>query len=361
MCDGTSSLANVQVSLFHGSFDSEPKRAVTLRHVLESIRTGTYAQQVRYVRHILATCGKADYDLAKRSLPAVTFAGTFAPTRGNAHLQRHSRLLHVDMDHLSDVAATKQALSDDPHVVFAFTSPSGGGLKAGVEIPPVTSAEQYAHAWRVVKAEHEQHYGVTWDPATKDVARLCYVSHDPDLFVNFDAEVFDVPPMPSPEPKPTITPRPSQTRYQPDRTLDYGERAIRTAVQMIQSAAMGTRHHTRLKAARLLGGYVAGGLLSEQEAYDVLAQALDGYTEHLTRACKTVKAGLAYGKAHPIRFDDLEAEREAWVQAWIQAQQPVAPPQHVPPVERDPWEGRRTLPLKPYTGLRLRKVVSRGQ
>jgi putative DNA primase/helicase len=35
-------------------------------------------------------------------------------------------------------------------------------------------------------------------------------------------------------------------------------------------------------------------------------------------------------------------------------------PRPTPPVDDRPWEGRRTLPLKPYAGLRLRRAVSRG-
>jgi hypothetical protein len=346
-------LADAKVSLFSDSFHGRPLRTVTLGHVLESIRTGTYAKQVRHVRHILATQGKTAYDKAKASLLAVTFAGTFDPTRGNAHLKAPSGLLHVDMDHLRDVAATKQALSDDPYVVFALVSPSGGGLKAGVRTPIVTSAEQYAHAWHTVRAAYEQRYGVRWDHTTKDVARLCYVSYDPELFVNFGAEVFDVPPVPAPEPRPPTPKRHALHSYHPDRRRMYAERAIRTAVDMIQSAPLGTRHHTRLKAARLLGGYVAGGVLTDEEAYGALAQALVGHTEDLKRALDTLEDGLQYGQAYPISVDDLEAEREAW----IQAHRPVAPARHVPPVDHNPWEGLFTLPLKPYGGLHLPKEV----
>jgi hypothetical protein len=352
MCD----LANIPVSLFHGSFDSEPKRTVTLSYILESIRTGTYARQVRHVRQVLATRGQAAYDKAKSSLIAITFAGTFAPTRGNAHLQKHSGLLHIDIDHLHDVAATKQELINDPYIIFAFISPSGGGIKAGVRIPIITTAEGYAHAWHTVRAVYESRYGVNWDQATKDVARLCYVSYDPELFVNLDAEVFAVPPMPSPAPQPPTPTRHAPLPYQPDRRRMYAERAIRTATDMIQSAQLGSRHHARLKAARLLGGYVAGGVLTEDEAYSALAQALVGYTEHLKRALKTVKGGLRYGQAHPISLQDLEHEREEWLETHVKSRprqpSPVSPP-------ANPWDGIKTLPLRPFA--RHRGIQIRGR
>src|SRR5918999_3791807 len=100
-------LANTPINLFHGSFDSEPKRTVTLTHILESIRTGSYARQVRHVREILVTKGKGAYDKAKAYLPAVTFGGTFSPSRGNANLQHHSGIAHGDLDHIPDILATE--------------------------------------------------------------------------------------------------------------------------------------------------------------------------------------------------------------------------------------------------------------
>ena len=123
---------------------------------------------------------------------------------------------------------------------------------------------------------------------------------------------------------------------------------------MIEAAELGTQHHTRLKAARLLGGYIGGGLLSYEQAYTVLAQALVGHTNDLERSLKTVKDGLAYGAAHPITLEALEAER----QAWLEAHHSPARQGHAPPVS-DPWEGRPTLSIRPYTGYRGQRY-SRG-
>jgi VirE N-terminal domain len=149
-------LANTPINLFHGSFDSEPKRTVTLTHILESIRTGSYARQVRHVREILVTQGKGAYDKAKAYLPAVTFGGVFLPSRGNAHLQKHNGLAHGDLDHLPDVAAVKQALAADPRTVYVFISPSGTGLKVGVHVPIVGDDVAYKRAWAAVAAEYER-------------------------------------------------------------------------------------------------------------------------------------------------------------------------------------------------------------
>jgi hypothetical protein len=350
-------LADIPVSLFDGSYDSHPQRTVTLAYVLESIRTGRYARQIRAVRQILATKGKSAYDTAKRSLPAVTFGGTFDPTRGNDHLQQHTGIAHGDLDHIPDMLATKIALCDDPSTVYVFTSPSGTGLKVGLRIPPVADDAAYKHAWHAVRVDCERRYGVQWDLSGKDIARLCYVSYAPDIYINFNAEVFDVPPMPTPTPKPSAPRRHASVASHPDRRRTYAQRAVRTAVQMVDSAPDGTRHEARLKAARLLGGYVASGVLSETEAYDALEQAVRGNTDHLSGALRTIADGLRYGQADPIDIDALEAERQEWLRQHV-IKSPPRQPSPVPP-QTNPWDGMRTLPIRPFA--RHRGIHIRGR
>jgi hypothetical protein len=306
---------------------------MTLAQAMEVIRTDVYQRHVNHVRQVLANQGKDAYDLAKARLPAFAFAGVFVPSRAIANLQQHSGIVHGDLDHLADVPAVKRAICTDPRTVYAFISPSAHGLKIGVHVPIVGDDATYKHAWHTVSTEYEQRYGGRWDPSGKDVSRLCYVSYDPDLYWDPTAVVFEVAPRPIPEP-----PHPALRRAVPRsgrHFQDYAEQAIRTAVLMIHAAELGTRHSTRLRAARLLGGYVAGGLLSADQAYGALAQALVGHTDDLQRALATVEDGLRYGIAHPITPEKLEAERVAWLE------------QHTPlRCDGD------LLPLRPYAGYR---------
>jgi hypothetical protein len=303
------------INLFANAYKPVPVATITLAAAIKAICSCRYQRQVCELRQVLADKGKRSYDKAKAKMPAFTFAGTFSPSRANEHLQQHSVIVVGDMDHVEDMAAAKSAISSDPHTVFVFGSPSATGLKCGVHGPVVGDDAGYKHTWQVVSTKFERLYGWQWDSSGKDVQRLCYVSYDPEAYWNPEAEVFEVPPPPIQEsPQPTSL-QPSTTTHTIDRTDDYAVRAIKTAVQMIQAAPLGTRHHTRLKASRLLGGYVAGGFLSYDQAYTVLEQALNGHTEDMAAALKTVVDGLAYGQAHPITPEALKAERRTWLEA----------------------------------------------
>ena len=56
-----------------------------------------------------------------------------------------------------------------------------------------------------------------------------------------------------------------------------------------------------------------GNLLSQDEAYTILAQALVGHTEDIERALKTVEDGLRYGQDHPVTLEALEEDRQLWL------------------------------------------------
>lgn len=145
------------------------------------------------------TALRAEVDPAKRkelkdALPIVVWAGKFSK-RGNANLTAHAGLLVLDYDKLEPdaLAALRAEVVADPHTFGAFTSPSGNGLKVVVRIEPrPTSNEEHAHAWQVVA----DHYGNDPDASGKNVERVCFLSFDPDVYVNEGAEPLEVPTMP---------------------------------------------------------------------------------------------------------------------------------------------------------------------
>jgi VirE N-terminal domain len=139
----SSGVADVQVNLFPNAYSPVPEATMALTEAIEAIRGGRYQRQVCEVRQVLATQGKRAYNDAKRDLPAFTLAGTFTPSRLNAHLQRHFGIVHGDLDHLGDLVTAKRAISGDPRTAYVFVSPSADGLKPGIRVPVVADDAGY--------------------------------------------------------------------------------------------------------------------------------------------------------------------------------------------------------------------------
>jgi hypothetical protein len=155
-----------------------------------------YRQAMERIRWLRATRGIHAYNAAKKYLPAVTFAGMFRPTRSKTTLVQHSGLVHGDLDHLDDVHAMKALLCANASTTYCFISPGGDGLKLGISIVPAADDEGYKYAWQVMAVYYQVQYGVSWDPSGKDIYRLCFVSWDPDCYINPDAQQFPVLPAP---------------------------------------------------------------------------------------------------------------------------------------------------------------------
>lgn len=149
--------------------------------VLGFIKSGRWMDQIIRIREIE---DKDLYDEAKRLLPAVTFSGTFEPTRSLVNNTFYSQLLVFDIDKLDikKVQLLMDAFKNDEHIMACWRSPSGNGIKGLI---PVTSDLQHHYdAFECVRIYFETNYAVSIDASGKDVCRLCFVSFDSQLHYN---------------------------------------------------------------------------------------------------------------------------------------------------------------------------------
>ena len=86
---------------------------------------------------------------------------------------------------------------------------------------------------------------------------------------------------------------------------------------MIELAADGQKYFTLLKAGKLLGGYVAGGMLSYGDAESLLRSAIESKANvrSLETAHKAIATSLDHGQQNPIQFEELERQRIEYLEA----------------------------------------------
>ncbi len=195
---------NTDTPDFQISFITQATDTVTRTHsfrdALSGIRTGRWAKQVNPVQVAYASGGKKAADAPKKHLPGFLFSGTFTQ-RSSAALIRHSGLICADLDELGQrLGGVKEQLSGDPHVLAAFISPTGTGLKV---VFRCDSARPHKESYEALEHYVSEHFGLLIDVKCSDVSRICFVSHDPELFEADDAQVLPYPPQ---APAKTYTP-----------------------------------------------------------------------------------------------------------------------------------------------------------
>ncbi len=180
-----SSLLDVPVTMFANARATSPLMDVSIANLLRDIRAGRYAASVTSLRNLRAVDAKA-YDQKKTELPAFTMSGT-AATRKEPLI--HSGFIQVDLDDLGESLPTvRDKVMRDPHIAFGFVSPSGDGLKLGLRI----DCDRHAESFAAAQVYFRDTFEVAIDKRVKDRLRLCFVSHDPDLWTNPDAAVLPV-------------------------------------------------------------------------------------------------------------------------------------------------------------------------
>ena len=156
-----------------------------LEKIVEWIRTGSgrFAKNIHAVREATE---KGDLDSAselKKNLPAVMFSGRFS-SRSSKNITEHSGLICMDVDKIESPSKKVDEMRFDPHIVVAFVSPSGNGLKAIFAIP--SDVKKHQDAFESAK-RYLSTYGLKADESGKDVSRLCFLSHDKEIHYAPDA------------------------------------------------------------------------------------------------------------------------------------------------------------------------------
>lgn len=274
------------ISVFENAKITKPKESITISEMLERIQSGYYSDFVNAVRS-----GTAE----KLESEAFTLSGTFKE-RNSKGLEKYSGLIQIDIDKVNDIAELRAKLINDKYSVFVLTSISGNGLKVAWRI----NQEQHTpDNFKQIESYFKDTYNVQIDKAVKDISRLFFISYDSDLFINDKAEAFKFKVIKTIEKKAAVkNVVSSQSEY-------WHNKAIDTAINIINQSIKGNKHYSRLRAGVLLGGYISGGLLDEQTAINELRGVIQSNTTlNINVAMKAFLEALNYGKNKPITKND---------------------------------------------------------
>lgn len=178
----------INLSYYTKCFNSQEQEVKTFTDIIAMIRSTTLKHHTDYLRKETDKEKRDEYK--KKHLPCVIFQGVFSQ-RGNDYLSHASGLACLDIDdYEGDPHKIKAELIKEESVLAVFLSPSGG-VKFIVRIPKVKNDQQYKIAYAQL-LDHFRKYSPKQDEKTKDISRLCFLSHDPDAYSNQVVPEFEI-------------------------------------------------------------------------------------------------------------------------------------------------------------------------
>ena len=168
----------MEISFFKGIRSTTPEKTEQLASILEKIRDGEWKNRVI----------RCQQDLKyKNFLPVFTPTGLFSH-RSIKGLQEYNGIICLDIDGIDNPEDLKEKCKYLHWVHAAFITPSGKGLKVIVKTQATT--DTYKQTELLVSEAFLNATGAARDNHCKDIARIQFVSYDPNLFYNPNSITF---------------------------------------------------------------------------------------------------------------------------------------------------------------------------
>ncbi len=164
----------------------ERKGNFELVKVLNAIKDGKFDKEITKLRE---ADSEEEKGRIKNSLLAFTPSVELNTGRTFTEGDSYSSFIHLDYDKLEDVTGALKKIKALDYTYSCFVSPSGNGIKVFVRVS--NNKEQHEDAFNTLKSYYDKAVGVESDKSIKDLCRLCFVSSDPNLYINEESEVFD--------------------------------------------------------------------------------------------------------------------------------------------------------------------------
>ena len=203
MCDLYSNIAQ-KVTVFRCCKSKTVDETKSLDDIFNVIKTGGYIagcenlkEYTETGRRLLNEGNAPAYKVFKESrMPAIMTNALFDKGRKSTdpHSFQEVQYVMFDIDKMEDVVLWLEDLHENPskYDMFyaAYISLSGNGLHILVAVRGLTD-ENFKDCYKHIASEIEIHYHLSVDMSCCDIARLCILSYDPNIFINEQAEVWD--------------------------------------------------------------------------------------------------------------------------------------------------------------------------
>jgi len=163
--------------------NTKPETVTNLISVLDEIQRGTYKTQVEEIRK----AENPSKSPLKDKLPVFTPTGVFN-YRSMAGLEEYNGLICLDIDGVANPEDLKERCKNLNWVYAAFITPSGQGLK--VMVKTHGTKETYKQTELLVADAFNHATGCSRDNHCKDIARIQFVSYDPNIYINENSITF---------------------------------------------------------------------------------------------------------------------------------------------------------------------------
>ncbi len=160
----------------------------SLEEIYHDIKTERYKNQISVLRNLNNEEEQKNYKSSQ--LAAFTYSGEFDGPRRLENVTNYTHVIGLDYDNVDDPYTLRDLANSLPTTMMSFISPRGNGLKVFVRVN--SGLDHHKTAWLQVDDFYSKNMGQTSDPGVKDVTRLCFVSSDPEAYLNLNAETFIV-------------------------------------------------------------------------------------------------------------------------------------------------------------------------
>ena len=164
--------------------NKKPQRTVTLLQVYQAIRGHYYKDVISQLRAL--TDKEAQRRFKGKNLDFIVPSGIFSYDDDKS-LVCHSGILCMDLDDVENPERLKQQLIDDKNftTLLLFDSPCGRGLKwfIAIDLGVCDHKTWFAGVRNYLMAT----YGLSGkqaDMACSNLSRACFMSYDPDAYIN---------------------------------------------------------------------------------------------------------------------------------------------------------------------------------